>query len=123
MVYADAQAGGTVYALAAAISITLAGTVSKGDLIGYNSGWVRADGDAHYHARMVALESGVTGDVIKAAIAAEVGGRLSGMTAGSPLYTGTAAGKYQESASTAAEVVGYAITATEALIMPVKTEA
>ena len=129
MAYGDTQYGGTVFALAAAIPITLAGTVSKGDAVGYSSGWVRAFGGVAgvIQGRLVALQSGVLGDIIMAAFMAEVGGRFSEMTPGDPLYVSEEdAGQYEEVAPNttddATTIVGYAITADEALIRLTETD-
>jgi len=106
MALADTGANGQIYALAAAIKVTLAGTVAKGDPIGYSSGWVRADADAAagpIHADLVALEAGVSGDVILAAPAAQVSGRFGGACVpGTRVYASAAAGQYTETKPDAA---------------------
>ena len=50
------------------VDLVLAGAVSQGDLIGYSSGWKRADADAatNIYAQYIAMQSGITGDKIKA---------------------------------------------------------
>lgn len=45
------------------LKVSLSGTVSAGELVGYNSGWVRADADARIPAQFMAMEDGVSGDV------------------------------------------------------------
>ena len=42
MAFADTQTGGTIIDGSGAAEITLAGTVVKGDAMGYSAGWKRA---------------------------------------------------------------------------------
>lgn len=127
MALADTGADGQVYALAAAIPITLAGTVAKGDLLGYSTGWKRAWGDASalIQPRLVALESGVSGNVIKACPVAQVDGRFgSACVPATQLYASNAAGeqgRYTETAPTGASgdskvVVGFSLTTTGIIV-------
>ena len=108
------DAGGVNLAVQAAlpqfIHVTLAGTVQRGDPIGYDSGWVRALATVGsvVQARYVALESGVSGDVIQ--VAREVimgptapsGGRFSGATIDAVVYVaeGATAGRYTQTKPT-----------------------
>lgn len=127
MALTDAQKDAAIVEAVLPVRITLAGTVTKGDAIGYASGWKRAlatVGTA-IQARLVALDDGVSGDVITAAPGAVVGGnRLSGMTAGNPIYLaeGSDNGKYTETApSTTGDVnvvIGRSIDATSAWLAP-----
>ncbi len=102
------------------VRLTLAGTVYTGDPIGYNSGWVQADGNGTYYAEFVAGQCGGAGDVITAYRSAVVQG-MTGMTAGNPIYLSDTAGKYSESTGTSQQVVGISISATEAVIGPLFT--
>ncbi|MBW2559389.1 MAG: hypothetical protein JRE40_00895 [Deltaproteobacteria bacterium] len=47
-------------------TLTLAATVNPGDLLGYNSGWVKADANAIYFAEWIAMAHGESGQRIKA---------------------------------------------------------
>jgi hypothetical protein len=105
--------------------VTLVGAVSKGDLVGYSAGWQRACGDVTgvIQAKGVALMDGKIRDKIPVSFGKTiVGGRLSGMTIGNPLYSaeGTDYGMYTDTLPTdlndATKVVGYAISTTEAII-------
>lgn len=111
MALTDAQGSRTILASSQAFPITLAGTVSAGDPIGYNSGWVRADANGEYAARMIALNDGVSGDQIMAAMSAVMDG-LSGGTANGNVYLSDTAGTYVESAGTLNQIVGISISAT-----------
>jgi len=44
--------------------LTLAASVNPGDLLGYNSGWVKADANGIYFAEWIAMEQGESGDRI-----------------------------------------------------------
>lgn len=100
------------------VRITLAGTASTGDLLGYSSGWVRADGNAGIAAVLVAGEDGVSGDDITAFASAVLEGPTD-MTAGGALYLSDTAGGYNTTASTTSEQkVGYALSTTVAMIDP-----
>lgn len=116
------DAGGVDVLVTAALPqflhLTLAGTVEKGDPIGYDSGWVRAYASTGQvvQARYVALESGVDGDVIQVAREAILaptpvylvkgeergGGRFSGATIDGIVYVAEAptAGKYTQTKPT-----------------------
>jgi len=106
--------------------LTLAGTVIAGDLIGYNSGWVRALATAGtaIQARFVALQGGVSGDVIEVAPAAVVGG-FTGGTVGGAVYLEEGAGVgggYTETAPSTTNdvnsIIGYILSATEIYVNP-----
>ena len=69
-----------IIAIGPKFKLTLAGTCIAGDLLGYNSGWVRAlatVGTA-IPARFIALEGGVSGDVIEVTAEAVISGFTSG---------------------------------------------
>lgn len=126
MAFADAQTGGKVTAHGPIFKITIAGTVSVGDALGYSSGWKRALATVGsvVQGRLVALEDGVSGDVISATGEAIVDGRISGATAGNPIYVaeGSANGQWTETAPStqndATTIQGYAISATEIWVRP-----
>jgi len=125
MAFADAQSGGTILEASYAVEVTLAGACVKGDLLGYSSGWKRAlatVGTA-IQAKCVAAMDGQIGDKIVAYFGkVRLGGRLSGMTIGNPLYAaeGTSNGQYTETAPTTSgdcnKIIGYSCAATEAII-------
>lgn len=124
MAFAD-SGDRNVTAIGMKFPITLAGTVKAGDLIGYSSGWKRALATAGtaIDARFVALQSGVSGDVIEVAPAAVVDG-MTGATPGNPIYSaeGSSNGEYTETAPTTSNdintILGYAISATEIYVNP-----
>ncbi len=125
MAFADAQSGALILDSNVPVEITLGEGCAKGDLLGYSSGWKRtlAATGSVIQARCVAGMSGKTGDKIAAYFGkVRLGGRLSGMTIGNPLYAdeGTAYGKYTETAPStggdANKIVGYSCAATEAII-------
>jgi len=128
MAFADAQSGGYVrHDATGVVAITLAGTASKGDILGYSSGWVRALATAGTAIQgiCVALESGLITNVIPAAFGTcIVGGRISGATAGNRIYVaeGTSNGMYTESVPSTSNdcntIIGISIAATEILVMP-----
>jgi hypothetical protein len=110
-----------VIAIGTKFKVTLAGTVIAGDLIGYASGWKRAlatTGTAIV-SRFVALQGGVSGDVIEVACEAVVSG-FSGGSPGGAVYNEEGAGVgggYTESApATGGDVnviLGYILSASE----------
>ena len=131
MAFSDSQANCLVVPVSddGISSITLAGTVTKGDAVGKSSsGWVRAlatTGSA-VHARCVALEDGVSGQRI-ATCFGEVylsGGRFSGATANGAIYVaeGSSGGQYTQTIPTdSGDIttrIGTAISATQLLITP-----
>lgn len=128
MAFADAKTGAKILATDGVIqNVTLAEGCLKGDLIGYSSGWKRAlaTTSSVIQAKGVAVMDGKTGDVIPVSFGKTVlGGRLSGMTVTNPLYAaeGTDNGAYTETAPTtsgdANTIIGYSISATEAIISP-----
>ena len=115
-----------IIAIGSKFKLTLSGTVIAGDLIGYNSGWVRALATVAtaIQTRFVALEGGESGDVIEVANQAVVSG-FTGGTVGNPAYNEEGAGVgggYTETApSTTGDVdtvIGRIISATEVLVTP-----
>jgi hypothetical protein len=127
MAFADAQTGGTILDHSIKGTVTLGESCVRGDLLGYSSGWKRAlaTTGSVIQAKAVALMDGKSNDVIAVAFGkVRLGGRLSGMTIGNPLYAaeGTAYGQYTDSAPAtggdANKIIGYATSATEATIDP-----
>ena len=86
MALTDAQSGALILDGSIPVEVTLAGTVAKGDLIGYSTGWKRALATAGsvVQGKAVAGMDGKTGDKIVAYFGkTRIGGRLTAMTAGS----------------------------------------
>jgi hypothetical protein len=100
-------------------TVTLAGTVKRGDVLGYSSGWKRALATVTgvIQGRLIALADGVSGDVIPVSPRAVVSG-YTGATAGNPIYVaeGTSNGQVTETipatTNDATTVVGIALSAT-----------
>jgi len=128
LAYADAQSGAVILDGDGEATIILAGTVTKGDLVGYSSGWVRALATTAgvIQARCVAGEDGVSGQRIAAYFDYAVigGARFSGATAGGALYAAeaTSVGKYTQTAPSdsgdSTKIVGYMMSATVAFVTP-----
>lgn len=127
MAYADTQSGALILDSSMPKEITLAEGCAKGDLLGYSSGWKRALSTAGgvIQAKAVAAMPGKTGDKVVAYFGkVRMGGRITGMTIGNPLYAaeGTDYGKYTDTAPVTSgdstKVVGYAIATDEAIIDP-----
>lgn len=115
-----------VIAIGPKFKLTLSGTVIAGDLIGYSSGWKRAlatTGTA-IQGKLVALEGGVSGDVIEVCAAAVISG-FTGGTAGGLAYleegAGVGGGWTETAPSTTGDVntiLGYILSATEIFVTP-----
>ena len=115
-----------VTAIGPKFKLALSGTVGAGDCIGYSSGWKRAlatVGTA-IQTKFIALEPGVSGDVIEVTAEAVIGGFTAG-TAGGLVYNEEGAGVgggYTETApSTTGDVntiLGYILAATEIYVAP-----
>lgn len=99
-VIVDAGSAGTVFALAAAVQVTLESAVVKGDLIGFGTtGWVKADADlaaGPIEPELIALQSGAALAIIKASRMAQISGRYTLGTLGAPLYASGTAGRVTE---------------------------
>jgi len=76
------------------VNIVLAGTVNAGDLLGYSSGWKRADADARIPARLVAMQTGASGDTIPACVSGVLVDLDAPYTAGDPQYLSATAGEH-----------------------------
>ena len=102
MAFADAQSTAVVFNEARfPTRVVLIGTVAKGDVIGYSSGWKRALATVStvVQGKLVAGEAGVSGDTITAFRRVLMSGaRFTGGSPGVPIYTaeGSDAGKYTE---------------------------
>ena len=125
MAFADSKTGGLILEGSLPAEITLSESCSKGDALGYSSGWKKALATTGgvIQGRAVAAMDGKSGEKIVAYFGrVRLGGRLSGMTVGNPLYVaeGTDAGQYTETVPStsgdATKVVGYSISTTEAVI-------
>ena len=123
----DSQANAEIMHGTIPATVLLAGTVTKGDAVGFSSGWKRALATTGgvIQLTLVAGEDGVAGQWITAYLGpVRMGGRFSGGTAGAALYVAeaTLSGKYTETApSTSGDantVVGYVVNATEVLVTP-----
>ncbi len=122
MAFADPQVGRHVICGPgpAAATVTLAGTVSEGDIIGYSTGWKRALGTAAsvVQGQLVALKSGVSGDIIPVASVCVVAGYTGG-TPGGLIYVaeGTSNGMVTDTIPTtqndSVTVIGVLLSATE----------
>jgi hypothetical protein len=104
-------------------TVELEGTVKRGDVLGYSSGWKRAIATAGgvIQGRLVALADGVDGDVIPVSPRAVVGG-YSGATPGSPVYVNEGSGNdgtvTQTAPSTTGDantIIGIALSATQVM--------
>ncbi len=126
MALTDITTGGRVIQRGSnAVKITLGEGCQVGDLLGYSSGWKRAlatTGTA-IHARLVAGQSGITGDIITAYGDAVITG-LSGGTAGNAVYLaeGTSYGEViDEVPSTTGDInapIGITIDASTVFLYP-----
>lgn len=97
--------------------VTLAGTVKRGDSIGYSSGWKQADSDAPIYAQLVALQSGVSGDVITVGDSAVIDfGSGCTATPGDKLYLSNTAGTYATTPGTTAEQTGVMLDAQVGMV-------
>jgi hypothetical protein len=127
LAFADSQTGGLILEGSMPVEITLAGTVSKGDALGYATGWKRAlatVGTA-IQTKCVAAMDGKTGDKIVAYFGkCIIGGRFTGGTPGAEIFQaeGTDNGKYTETVpSTQGDVtkkIGNVIWATVIVVDP-----
>ena len=132
MAFSDLQANCQILDADGVTDILLAGTVVKGDILGYSSGWVQALATAGgvIQGRCVALEAGVAGQRISVAFdQATLGGaRFSGGSAGEALYVaeGTDVGEYTQTLPSttgdATKIIGYMTTASIGVIRPLAND-
>lgn len=101
--------------------------VNVGELLGYDSGWVKADGDAAtpIPAKLVAGAYGLAGETIIAYGVAKVGGADTDATPAAKLFISGTAGAFRESALSTAtnstQLVGMALSATDVVLYPALT--
>jgi len=126
MSYADNSTGGRIIKEGhIPVKITFAEACMVGDLLGYSSGWKRAlaTTGVAIHARLVAGQSGATGDVITA-YGDVVISNVSGAPPGGSMYLaeGTDYGQTTDTApSTTGDInapIGIALSATEIFLYP-----
>ena len=127
MALSDSGLAGTIYEGEGEATIVLAGTVIKGDILGYSSGWKRAlatTGTA-IQGKCVAGEDGVSGQRIVVYFdRAVIGGRFSAATVGGAVYVaeGTSNGRYIQTVPSdtgdCTKIIGYAISASILVITP-----
>ena len=104
-------------------TVTLADTVTRGDVLGYSSGWKRAIATTGgvIQGRVVALADGVSGDIIPVSPNPVVSG-YSGGTAGNYVYVAEGSGNDGEITETAPTtsgdantIIGVVLSATKVL--------
>ena len=126
MALTDAQVGGVLEMAGESFRVLLAGTVVKGDLMGFATGWKRAlatTGTA-IQGKYIAGEDGVSGDTITVYSEAVLSGRITGATPGGAVYgaEGAANGQYTESAPATGgdcnKIVGTILSATRIHLFP-----
>lgn len=104
------------------ISVTLGGTVSRHDLVNFSAGssWVQSDATGKV-AEAVALQAGVSGDIIEVALIAVITDADAPFTLGN-YFVGVTPGAFQAAVSTTGsdleQGVGYAITTSTLLLYP-----
>ena len=127
MSFVDSQSGALIVFGENPTPVVLVGACSRGDLIGFGSGWKRAlaDADNLVQARCVAAEDGVDGQAIIAYFGTTVidGDRFSGGEVGEPVYvSATDPGQYTltepEGEGQGNKIIGYMITKTRAAVTP-----
>lgn len=125
MAFSDPGKGRIIEQGEGLVRVTLAEACKAGDILGYSSGWKRAlatTGTA-VQGRLVAGETGASGDVITAYRRAVISG-YSGGTAGNAVYVaeGTDNGQVTETQPTTTgdcdTLIGYMASATVAALEP-----
>ena len=97
-------------------SLALSGTVYAGAPIGFTTGWVQAIASltAPIPAEFIALEDGVSGDVISVTQEAIIIGGVTSATLGGEVYLSSTAGEYSETTTLQMrQVLGRVVTATQ----------
>jgi hypothetical protein len=122
MAFTDTAADRVILEGKRPVKVALAGTVYKGDLLGYSSGWKEADMDSSpkVYPELIAGEGGVSGDTITAfrEVIIDFGSSCTA-TAGDRVYATTTAGAYVGAASNdQGFAVGEMATARVAFINP-----
>jgi len=128
MAFVDAGTAATVFEGEGEGTIVLSGTVVKGDILGYSSGWKQALATVAtaIQGRCVASEAGVDGQRIIVYFDRVVlgGSRFSGATVGGAVYVeeGTNNGMYTQTLPTTTgdctKIIGYAVSPTVLVITP-----
>ena len=118
MAYADTAARSVLESWGQ-FQVVVAAAVKKGDLLGYNNGWVLADANGGVPAEVVAQHDADAGDAhVRVARGAVIEGP-TGATAGGAIYlSDTAGGTSDTPSATATQVVGKAISATCLMLDP-----
>jgi len=124
----DAGTAATIYEGEGEGTLLISGTVVKGDILGYSSGWKRALATVAtaIQGRCVAGEAGVSGQRIVVFWDRVVlgGSRFSGATVGGAVYVaeGTDNGEYIQAIPTdsgdCTKIIGYAVSPTVLVITP-----
>jgi len=103
-------------------SVTLGGTVARHELVNFSAGssWVKSDATGKV-AEAVALQAGVSGDIIEVALIALITDTDAPFTLGN-YFVGVTPGAFQAAVSTTGsdleQGVGYAITTSTLLLYP-----
>lgn len=118
MAYADTAARSVLESWGQ-FQVVVAAAVKKGDLLGYNNGWVQADANGGVPAEAVALQDADAGDAhVRVARGAVIEGP-TGATAGGAVYlSDTAGGTSDTPSATAVQGVGKALSTTRLLLDP-----
>ena len=128
MAFADGQSNAVIYYGESEARVVLVGTVTRGDAVGYSSGWKRALATVAgvVQMRCTAAEDGVSGDTVRVYFGKCIvgGARYSGATAGGAVYVaeGTSNGMYTQAlpdtTGDSTKIVGYALDATTLVLTP-----
>lgn len=118
MAYTDASPRLITEGFPGGLKVVLAEACAMGDLLGYSSGWKRADGSTPViNAILVAGEAGATAGTITAYRMARVSG-YTDATPGGIAYLSDTGGGVGGTAGTNSQKVGVFVSATEALLAP-----
>jgi hypothetical protein len=116
MAFADSGTRTCLFGFAP-VTVTMTGAVEEGDVVGYSSGWQKADGSPTIAAGFVAAKTYAAGDEGVMYAGAVIDG-FTGATPGASLYIADAAGHYSDSAGSYSQVVGLMATDTMAVVFP-----